>query len=656
MKTILHPDYWVEIPAGEFLTGLSDEQRGLVRSRIHAAFRYDRFSAEEHQLVESIIAKIRWARAHHQLTELNDAEIALNHLEPFSSIVDWELKLASVPPQRAVWLDRFYMARFPVTEKQYGTFQEGTPAADLPGALEEPVLGTLHDPRPEAMQLIRSTLGHTSYPTRRVAQVGCDLSLRLCQALAARLPRDLEWEKAARGTDGRLYPWGNEWDPGAGYFYRSMTSSPREDWVDAFPRGVSPYGVWSMAGCLPELVIFDRLRPHIGIRGCHPKESWEGTAWFDHMLVWLGGTRSWVSLRLVLDTWPRRQWAGFQAEEVDEAHQPRPVELPALPAGIPSSRRPLITAGNAGSIAPLSELTLGESSRIGGGDWIMDLAWSPDSRWIAVADMQKTELYHVGLLEPHMLADSIDAVAFNSDSTILASFGADYKSLRRLNLKTGANLAPLKIPKQFTRGLDFSPDGSTLASCDTSELIKLWDAVTGSEVSVLRGHSEGVGRVVFSPDGKLLASASVDATVRLWEVESGAEVAVLTQHTQPVYDVAFNPDGTVLASASADGTARLWNVEDFTERQVLGDPGRNLAVGVSFSPDGKLLAVGYTNGMFKIWSAVTGKVVTTVQCEMGWNIRAVFSPSGTLLATTSRTMVLWGIPAPSTAMGPFGRA
>ncbi|MGO9270557.1 MAG: formylglycine-generating enzyme family protein [Terriglobia bacterium] len=91
-----------------------------------------------------------------------------------------------------------------------------------------------------------------SYPDGWANKPVTWVSLEDARAYAAwagkRLPHEWEWQYAAQGTDGRIYPWGNEWDASAVPTPEKRREMREPTSVDAFPKGASPFGVMDLVG------------------------------------------------------------------------------------------------------------------------------------------------------------------------------------------------------------------------------------------------------------------------------------------------------------------------------------------------------------------------------------------------------------------------
>ncbi len=94
-----------------------------------------------------------------------------------------------------------------------------------------------------------ATVGREKHPATEVSYFQAE---EYCKSLGKRLPTDHEWEKAARGTDGFIYPWGNDFVDANANTLESELNSTAE--VGSRPAGKSPYGVHDMAGNVWEWV------------------------------------------------------------------------------------------------------------------------------------------------------------------------------------------------------------------------------------------------------------------------------------------------------------------------------------------------------------------------------------------------------------------
>lgn len=147
----------------------------------------------------------------------------------------------------------------------------------------------------------------------------------------------------------------------------------------------------------------------------------------------------------------------------------------------------------------------------------------------------------------------------------------------------------------------FSPDGTRVVTGDWDGIARIWDAESGSELTVLKGHRVNVSSAVFSPDGRRVVTVGVN-TVRLWDAESGAELTVLQGASRDFSSAAFSPDGTRVVTADLDSMARIWDAESGAELATLEGHEWEIYT-VAFSPDGNRVVTAGMDGTVKIWVA-----------------------------------------------------
>jgi len=174
--------------------------------------------------------------------------------QPEASCKDWNEREL---PQRRVTLDAFYIDRYEVTNALFARF---VTAQGYRTTAEREGHGWAWQQKDGKWQWMKvdgaawrtpNGLGTSAPSNHPVVQVSWHDVEAYCKWAGKRLPTEAEWEKAARGTDGRRYPWSETWDPAkANGDMTVKTTTP----VGSYPRGVSPYGVHDMAGNVWEWV------------------------------------------------------------------------------------------------------------------------------------------------------------------------------------------------------------------------------------------------------------------------------------------------------------------------------------------------------------------------------------------------------------------
>jgi len=145
--------------------------------------------------------------------------------------------LAKACPQQELLVDAFEIARHPVTQQEWALFLVRTGRGEPPPGFERG----------------RPPRGRENHPVHGISH---EAMLAYCDWVSRetgrryRLPTEAEWEKAARGTDGRAYPWGDVFDPRRANTREAGLGDTTP--VGVFPDGASPCGALDLAGNVEE--------------------------------------------------------------------------------------------------------------------------------------------------------------------------------------------------------------------------------------------------------------------------------------------------------------------------------------------------------------------------------------------------------------------
>jgi iron(II)-dependent oxidoreductase len=162
-------------------------------------------------------------------------------------------------PQHSVTLTAFQMETYEVSYEQYLTFLNLLgPGSHTNGCDGQPCLATRQESETSNVTFDSANYAVPSViQSNPVVEVTWFGAKAYCEALGRRLPTEAEWERAARGDDGRIYPWVGTWDASKAWTSRSAPDDGDEKGpqpVDSFPSGASPYGIVNMAGNVAEWV------------------------------------------------------------------------------------------------------------------------------------------------------------------------------------------------------------------------------------------------------------------------------------------------------------------------------------------------------------------------------------------------------------------
>lgn len=247
--------------------------------------------------------------------------------------------------------------------------------------------------------------------------------------------------------------------------------------------------------------------------------------------------------------------------------------------------------------------------------------------------------------------ESITSVEYSPDGTEFVT-ASDDDTAKIRDSTTGETISTLEsyLDGDESRGhydtvnsASFSPDGNRVVTASSDWTARIWDADSGEEILMLarnpkaefpESHSGQVLDAAFSPDGELVVTVGADKLARVWDAETGEQLRVLRGHREVAGSVDFHPKSDrLVATAGWDFSARVWNVETGQQVAKLSHPEK--VATAAFSPEGRWIVTGGPQGITRVWDWRGQKLLAEMKMHADFINSAIFSPDGRRIVTTS---------------------
>jgi WD40 repeat protein len=259
-------------------------------------------------------------------------------------------------------------------------------------------------------------------------------------------------------------------------------------------------------------------------------------------------------------------------------------------------------------------------------DWVLDAAYSPDGKRVAVAvgaqDLRDGLIFDIATGAKQPIEDVSGQLLQGSS----ASFGS---------AASGGSTTLVA----FDGKGDLVLLGGRTASGGGAIIVA--DGRTGEQRALPRLTSAPIQTAEFSPHGRHILATTTQDTL-LFRTDSAQEPRTITALPEPVYGATYSPDGQLIVAGDKTGRVRVIDAGTLRERHVYKRHD-GLVIGAGFSPDGsRIVSYGFDRTA-RVTDVRTGRLVATLRGHTSWIASAAFSPDGRRIVTggADRTLRVW---------------